>query len=230
MRRVKDAGELEAMRRAGELTSIGMEAGVRAVKPGLREYEVAAQAEYAMRSSGSEGTAFETLLASGRRAALPHGVATGRVIEEGDLVVIDLGAVYEGYRADMTRTVVAGRPTARQSLVYDCVLRAHQAAFQRARAGTLCRAVDAAARRVLRSRRLERFFIHGTGHGVGLDVHEAPALTSESRETLSQGDVVTIEPAVYIQGFGGVRIEDTVHIRRGGAERLTFFEKSITPR
>lgn len=221
LRRVKDEVELGAVRRAAELTSVGMKTGLEALKPGLREYELAAEVEYAMRRRGSEGAAFDTIVASGAGSAFPHGGCTERRIQRGDLVMIDVGARSQHYRADMTRTAVAGRPTARQEEIHGIVREAHQRALQALRAGVEAREADAAARNLIEERGYGRHFVHGLGHGVGLEVHEPPTLSRWSRETLEAGNVVTAEPGIYVVDFGGVRIEDTVLVLEDGRERLT---------
>jgi len=222
LRRVKDETELAYIRKAAELAVIGVEAGVEAIRPGVKEYEVAAEMEYAMRAKGSGGTSFETVVASGPRSAYPHGLCSDRVINEGDLVTIDLGAVYAGYCSDMTRTVVAGKPSPRQLRLLSLVSRAQEEAFQNIRAGARARDVDASARRVLADGDCGEYFIHGLGHGVGLDIHEPPRLSPSSEEILEEGNMVTDEPGVYVEGFGGVRIEDMVLVGRDRGERLTI--------
>ena len=217
LRGVKDEAELNYIRRAGELASLGVEAGVEAVKPWAKEYEVAAAAEYAMRAAGSEGTSFETIVASGPRSAYPHGLASDRVIKGGDLVTIDLGATFGGYCSDLTRTVVAGEPSTEQLRILNLVAEAQRVAIQKIAGGIEARAVDAVAREVLAGGGCGGYFIHGLGHGVGLSVHESPVLSPGSGDVLREGNVVTAEPGVYIVGFGGARIEDMVlvHENRG---------------
>ena len=221
LRRVKDEEELELMRRAGELTSEGMNAAYEAVKPGVREYEVAAEIEYAMRKKGSWGTAFETIVASGVRSSFPHGRCTDRKIKKGDLVVVDIGATYKYYRSDMTRTIVAGKSSAKQKKIYEIVRLAQENAFQAVKPKTKARDVDAIARKVIEDAGYGEYFVHGLGHGVGLEVHEPPALSQKSKDRLAVGNVVTIEPGIYIMGFGGIRIEDTVLVRERKAEKFT---------
>ncbi|MFQ6076679.1 MAG: M24 family metallopeptidase [Candidatus Bathyarchaeia archaeon] len=227
LRRVKGREEVAYMRKAAELTDIAIKAGIEAVEPGVREHEVAAEIEYAMRTHGSEWYAFETLVASGPRSAYPHGVSTSRTIRPGDFVIMDVGAVHRGYRSDITRTVVAGKPTPRQTEVYDLVLRAQEEAFQHIRAGVAGREVDAIARKIIMDAGYGDHFIHGLGHGVGLDVHEPPRLSSTSEDVLEEGNVLTDEPGIYIRGHGGVRIEDTVLVHKDRGERLTGTERTI---
>lgn len=221
LRRVKSEEEIAFLRKASELADIGIEAGIKAIKPGVREYEIAAEVEYAMRVHGSEGRAFETIVASGPRSAYPHGVCASRVVREGDFIIMDLGAIYSGYRSDLTRTVVVGSPSTKQSQMLNLVLGAQRKALQYIRAGLNAKEVDAIAREVLASGGYDKYFLHGLGHGVGLDIHEPPTLSSRSEDILEEGNVVTVEPGIYINGFGGVRIEDTVLVHKDHAEKLT---------
>jgi len=221
LRKVKDEKELELVRKAGELTSEGMKVAFEAVKPGVREYDVAAEIEYAMRRKGSWGTAFETIVASGVRSAFPHGGCTERKIQKGDLVVVDIGAAYQCYRSDMTRTIVAGKPSAKQKKICEIVRLAQEKAFQAVKPKARARDIDAVARKVIEDAGYGEYFVHGLGHGVGLEIHEPPTLSQESKDGLRTGNVVTIEPGIYIVGFGGIRIEDTVLVRRRKAEKFT---------
>lgn len=221
LRKIKSEEELEHMRRAGELTSEGMKAAYEAIKPGIREYEVAAEIEYAMRKKGSWGTAFETIVASGVRSAFPHGGCTNRKILKGDLVVVDIGATYRYYRSDMTRTFVAGKPSKRQKKLYEIVRLAQEKAFQSVKSKVKARDIDTVARKVIEDAGYGEYFVHGLGHGVGLEVHEPPTLNQTSKDKLAVGNVVTIEPGIYIVGFGGIRIEDTVLVQKHKAEKFT---------
>jgi Xaa-Pro aminopeptidase len=221
LRKVKDEEEIGSMRKAAELTSEGMRVAYEAVAPGLKEYEVAAEIEYAMRKRGSYGTAFETIVASGPCSAFPHGGCSNREIREGDLVVVDLGAAYKFYRSDMTRTLVAGKPSEKQKKVYQIVKTAQKKAFEIMKPNVKAKDVDAVARRIIEDAGYGEYFVHGLGHGVGLEVHEAPTLSPDSTETLVAGNVVTDEPGIYLVGYGGVRIEDTVLVQKNGAEKLT---------
>jgi len=222
LRKVKDKQEIECIRKAAELTSEGMRAAIETVRPGLREYEVAAEAEYIMRKSGSGMIAFDTIVAGGSHSAFPHARCTDYKIKKGDLVVIDIGASFQHYKADMTRTVVAGKPSPKQEKIYKIVKDAQEKAFQSVKAGVRCIDVDAVARKHIENEGYNEYFVHGLGHGVGLEVHESPpTLNSESKDVLESGNVVTVEPGIYIVDFGGVRIEDTVLVKKDGAERLT---------
>jgi Xaa-Pro aminopeptidase len=221
LRQIKDQTEIELMRKAAELTNLGMKTASETISVGKREFEVAADIEYAMRSRGSGGTAFDTAVSSGKRSAFPHGGCTDRKIHEGDFVVVDFGAVYHNYRCDMTRTFVAGKPSEKQKNIYRIVQKAQQIAFEATKAGAKARDIDAAARKVIADGGFEEFFVHGLGHGVGLEIHEPPTLNVDSKDKLSENNVVTLEPGIYLPGYGGVRVEDTVLVEKGGAEKLT---------
>lgn len=221
LRMVKDAEELEFMRKAGKLTCEGVKVAYEVVKPGLREYEVAAEIEYAMRRKGSWGTAFDTIVASGVRSAFPHGGCSEREIRNGDLVVVDVGASYRFYRSDMTRTLVAGKPSEKQKRLYEIVKTAQEKAFQAVKAKAKATDIDAIARKIIEDSGYGVNFVHSLGHGIGLEVHEPPTLSPQSKDRLKAGNVVTVEPGIYIVGFGGIRIEDTVLVKEHGAEKFT---------
>jgi len=221
LRKVKDETELRHMRKAAELTSKGMEVAFETIRPGVREYEVAAEMEYAMRRMGSWGVAFDTAVASGARSAYPHGGCTDRKIRRGDLVALDMGAKYENYRADLTRTMTVGEPSIKQVRIHKVVREAQDKAFQSVRAGAKACDIDAVARKLIEREGYGKHFVHRVGHGIGLDIHEPPSLNPETEDKLKVGNVVTVEPGIYIVEFGGVRIEDTVLVRKDGAEKLT---------
>jgi len=221
LRCVKDASEIECIRQAGSLTASVFEELRQQIRPGARESDLAAEVEYRMRRGGADGAAFETIVASGPRAAWPHARASSKLLKKSELVIFDLGAILRGYAADMTRTIYLGAPSQRVRSLYNAVLEAHRWALEAALAGETTGNVDAAARRVLRLRRLEKFFTHSTGHGVGLEIHEKPRLARGERFRLQAGCVVTVEPGVYLQGLGGIRIEDTVLVGAGKPEILT---------
>jgi Xaa-Pro aminopeptidase len=221
LRKVKDEEELELMKKAGDLTSKGMQIGQEVVTAGVKEYEVAAEMEYGMRKGGASGIAFETIVASGPNSAFPHGGCSDREIRDGDLVVVDVGATYKLYHSDMSRTFAAGRASEKQKKLYQIVRRAQQIALESITPGVEARDVDAAARKKIAESGFGEFFVHGLGHGVGLEVHEPPTLGPDSKENLAVGNVVTVEPGIYIVGYGGIRIEDTVVLRKNGVEKLT---------
>jgi Xaa-Pro aminopeptidase len=221
LRYVKDAAEIECIREAGRITAAVFEEVVRRIRPGMKEADLAAEIEYRLRRQGAEGAAFETIAASGERSALPHARASSKLLREGELVILDLGAILAGYAADMTRTVFLGEPSRRVRRLYASVLEAQQEALAAVQAGARAGDVDAVARRVLARRGLGRFFTHSTGHGVGLEVHESPRLGKGEAKRLEAGCVLTVEPGIYLEGLGGIRIEDTVLVRAEGPEILT---------
>jgi Xaa-Pro aminopeptidase len=221
LRKVKSADEIELMRKAGDLTCEGMKVAREVLRAGIRENEVAAEIEYAMRRKGSWGTAFDTIVASGARSAFPHGRCTDREIREGDLVVIDIGASYCYYKSDMTRTFIVGKPSEKQLKLYEIVKEAQQKAIQAIKAGMRAKNIDAMARRFIEEAGYGENFVHGLGHGIGLGVHEPPALSPQSKDRLTAGNVITVEPGIYIVGFGGIRIEDTVLVKKDGVEKFT---------
>ena len=221
LRRIKDDDELKKMRVAAELTVKGMEVAQEKMIAGLREFEVAAEIEYGMRVHGSQGVAFETIVASGPHSAYPHGGCGDRRMKTGDVVVVDIGATYQHYRSDMTRTFVIGNPSEKQERIYDIVKEAQQDAFMDMKNGANAKDIDARARETIKKAGYGESFVHGLGHGIGLEVHEQPLLNSRSKDTLKTRNVVTDEPGIYIVGFGGFRAEDTVLISQSKTERLT---------
>lgn len=227
LRRKKDAFERGRMRASARVLDAGFEAARRLIRPGVRELDAASEVEQVFRKGGAEAVAFDIIMASGARGALPHGKASVKRIKKGDLVVVDMGVVVGGYNSDQTRTYCAGRPTGRQRLIYDTVLSAQARAIEAVRPGAKAADVDRAAREHIEKAGYGKFFGHGTGHGVGLDIHEAPAIGPRSTDTLEEGMVVTVEPGIYIPGWGGVRIEDMVLVTKGGREVLTKAPKGL---
>ena len=221
LREVKDAEEIVAMRKAALLGCRLFDGMLSYMQAGLTEAEVAAELEHAARLAGAEAMSFETIVASGARSALPHGRATTAKLPRRGFVTLDFGVVLNGYCSDMTRTVHMGRAQANEREVYDAVLEAQQAAVARVAPGVAAGEVDEAARSVLRSARLDRYFSHSTGHGVGLEIHEGPRLAAKQTQTLEQGMIVTVEPGVYMPGKFGVRIEDMVLVTATGGQILT---------
>ena len=219
-RMIKDSEEIVLIRRACELADIGISAASQAIKVGVREYEVAAQAEYAMRIHGSQGFAFETLVASGPRSSYPHGSSTDREIREGEFVTVDLGSVWGGYCSDITRTVLVGSPSPKDVRLLQLVQKVHDKMLEEIRSGVEGASLDASARSMF-GEDYRSYFIHGLGHGVGLDIHEPPTLSQASKDILAEGNVVTDEPGLYLKDYGGVRIEDTVLVTTKGVEKLT---------
>jgi Xaa-Pro aminopeptidase len=227
LRMVKSADELALIRRSVEINSRAFAQTVARLKPGTSERDLAAELEYRMRRLGAEKASFETIVASGVRSALPHAQPTAARLNPGDLVVIDMGAFVDGYASDMTRMLSVGAPGAKEKRMYRAVLEAQLAAIDAVRPGVPTVRVDSAARRVLAGYGLDHVFIHSTGHGLGLEIHESPRLGKRDRGRLQAGMAITIEPGAYIEGFGGVRIEDTVVVTATGCEILTPTPKEL---
>ncbi|MDF1502701.1 Xaa-Pro peptidase family protein [Roseisolibacter sp. H3M3-2] len=227
LRERKDADEVRRIRDAGAVAVRALERTLAEVRPGLTELTVAGILERALREAGSEGFPFETIVASGERAALPHARAASRELRRGDLLLIDFGAIVEGYCADVTRTVVVGKADDRQRDVYEVVRAANALASAQVRAGQSGRDADALARDYIDGRGFGDAFGHSLGHGIGLEVHEAPRLARSAEATLPPDSVVTIEPGIYLPGWGGVRIEDDVHLSPDGPAVLTHFTREL---
>ena len=223
LRKAKDDREIRAIRRACEVAVKGMEVAFELMEAGRTELEIAGEVERALWKAGSEEHPFNTIVASGPNSALPHARPSKRELRPGDLVVVDLGATYEGYVSDMTRTFVVGQPAAWQEEIHGLVLRAQQEAIRALRAGLKASEADSVARSIVEKAGYGSYFIHSLGHGLGLEVHEPPRLAPGSDEVLKAGYVITVEPGIYLPGRGGVRIEDTVLILEEGHEVLTAF-------
>jgi Xaa-Pro aminopeptidase len=221
LRARKDQSELAQMRKAAVLASRVVESGSGLLKPGVREFEVAAEIEYQMKRKGASGPAFETIVAFGERAALPHARPTGKRLRKNELVVFDLGVILGHYCSDITRTVYVGKAPSRIRQWYRAVQEAQAAAIAAAGNGVACGKVDAAARQVLAGYKLDRYFVHSTGHGLGLEVHEDPRVAKGQERRLEAGNVITVEPGIYVEGTGGIRIEDDVAIHEKRTEILT---------
>ncbi len=221
LRMIKEPAELECIRRAVQLGSSLFSTALEAICPGVTEAAVAAELEYAARAAGAEKMSFESIVAAGAHSALPHWRASSQLIPNTGFVVFDFGVILAGYCSDMTRTVWLGKPKRGARDLYQAVFEAQMAGVAAVRPGATTGEVDAAARSVLRRAKLGRYFTHSTGHGVGLEIHEAPRLARGQTEVLRPGMVVTIEPGVYIPRQGGVRIEDMVAVTDSGHQVLT---------
>lgn len=226
VRRVKDVTEIAAITRAASIADRALFDVVGLIDVGVTELDVRDELDHRMRRLGADGPSYDTIVAAGlRHAAIPHHHPTSYAFVEGDPVVIDVGALVDGYHSDMTRTFVVGEPSAEFSRWYRSLAAAQLSALDTVRAGVECRDVDAAARRALGDD--AQWFVHGTGHGVGLDIHEEPFLNASSATRLIAGEVVTVEPGLYRVGLGGVRIEDLVVVGSDGADVLTSFPKEL---
>lgn len=227
LRAVKTPEEMQLIRRAVAISDEAFLQLLPHIRAGRKESELAAELEYNMRKLGSTKPSFETICASGKRSALPHGVASDKVVEEGDFITFDFGATYGGYCSDITRTVVVGKAAPWQKEIYDIVLQANLLGEKTLKAGLTGIQVDGAVRDFIGSKGYGPNFGHGLGHGVGLDIHEKPVLNRANGQPLPAGAVVTIEPGIYLPDKGGVRIEDTVLVTETGCERLTSVPKEL---
>jgi Xaa-Pro aminopeptidase len=224
-RMVKSRAEVDAIRKSVRTNSKAYEAAVKTIRDGMTETDLAAELEYRMRRNGAERPSFDTIVASGPRTALPHAQPTGERLRT--LILIDMGCMQAGYASDMTRMLHLGKPGVRVRKLYKAVFEAQLAAIATVRAGVKAGAVDRAARSVLKAHGFEKEFVHSTGHGLGLEIHEPPRLGKRDETYLQAGMLITIEPGAYIQGFGGVRIEDTVLVTETGCEILTPTPKEL---
>lgn len=227
IRQIKDHDEIEMLRKAQAITVQALADTLPLVKPGISELELCTHLEIRMRQLGADGPGFSTIVASGKRSSLPHGVASEKLVEKGDFITFDCGAMYRGYHGDLTRTVVVGQPSDEQRKIYDIVLKAQLAALAGLKAGITGREGDAFARQIITDAGYGPNFGHGLGHSVGLEIHESPRLSPADPSVLKAGVAITVEPGIYIPGWGGVRIEDTVVITENGCDNLTESPKDL---
>jgi Xaa-Pro aminopeptidase len=227
LRMIKSAEEIARIRRSVLTNSEAFESTVRSIRPGVSEMAIAAELEFKMRRLGAEKAAFETIVAAGARTALPHAQPSQQKAAVNELLLIDMGSCQNGYMSDMTRMLFLGRPSRRVIDIYNAVLKAQLAAIDAVRAGVTAGQVDRKARQVLDSEGLGKQFVHSTGHGLGLEIHEAPRVGKKDPTRLEAGMVITIEPGAYVRDFGGVRIEDTVLVTKNGCEVLTPTSKEL---
>ena len=225
IRGVKDAGELALVERAVQVADEGMASAASVVEPGITEAQIAWHIEQELRRLGAEGPAFDIIVAAGPNGALPHHRADDTVVKDGDAVVIDMGALHQNYRSDLTRTLAVGHPGEKFASIYASVLEAQQAAIDGARPGMAGKEIDSIARDVISEAGYGDEFGHGLGHGVGLAVHEHPMVVPKCEDVIENGMVFTVEPGIYISGWGGVRIEDMVVMENGRARVLTASPK-----
>jgi len=228
LRAVKDAQELTLIRSAIDISSRGFFHLMEILKEGIPEREVALEMEFFMKRNGADAIGFDIIIASGKRSALPHGKASAKRIEKGDFILIDFGSGFQGYHSDQTRTLVCGKPSSEQNKIYQIVKEAHDQAIEKVRPGISIHEVDAAARDYIRNQGYGDYFGHGTGHGIGLAVHEDPVVNGENKGLIQEGMVFTIEPGIYIPDWGGVRIEDMILVTSQGAEILTYLPAELT--
>jgi len=227
LRAVKDKKEIALIKKAAEISCEALSAVRDLIKPGVREKDIAIELDFLMRRCGAEQVSFPTIVASGANSAQPHAQPGSRAIENGDIVIIDCGAVYCGYHSDETSTFAVGYKDRKQEEAYYLVKTAHDRALEAVKAGIPCADIDRIARECIETGKLGRYFTHGTGHGVGLDVHEAPRIAGNSEIILEAGMVLTVEPGVYIPDLWGVRIEDMILVKEDGGEVLTKVSKDF---
>ena len=227
LRLIKCEAEIKILKEAAEIADAAFRHILDFIRPGVREIDVANELEFFMRKQGATSSSFDIIVASGVRSALPHGVATEKVIEKGEFVTLDFGAYYKGYCSDITRTVAVGEVSDELKRIYDVVLQAQLRGVEHIRAGMTGREADALTRDYISACGFGEYFGHSTGHGLGMEVHEMPALSMRSDTVLQPGMVVTVEPGIYIAGLGGVRIEDDIVITENGNERLTLSPKDL---
>ncbi|MFZ5817619.1 MAG: M24 family metallopeptidase [Bacillota bacterium] len=225
MREAKSAEEIALMQRAADIVNPALDAAMKAIRPGITEKQLASIMEEAMHQAGAQGLAFETHVLFGAKAALPHGATGDQVLQPGQVVLMDFGAMVGGYRSDITRTVCCGEWPPEMARVYETVLAANQAAIAAVKPGVPLGEVDRAARRVIEEAGYGEFFLHRTGHGLGLEVHEEPYVVAGNQKLCKPGHVVTIEPGIYLPGVGGVRIEDDVVVTEEGCRVLTTWTR-----
>lgn len=227
LRYVKDDHEIDLMRRAAAIADQAFEKLMTVIKVGMTEAEVAIELEYYLKQFGADGIAFDTILLAGARTSMPHGIPSDKVIEKGDFITIDFGALYKGYRSDMTRTFVMGEASEEQIRLYNSVLEAQKVGVATVQAGISGKEPDDRVKAILERDNYYEYAGKGLGHGVGLNIHERPFLSQICRDQLKENCAITIEPGVYIPGFGGVRVEDTVVVTESGCEILTKTPKEL---
>ncbi|NWJ48999.1 MAG: aminopeptidase P family protein [Chloroflexi bacterium] len=227
LRRCKDPQEVALIKKAVAIADDAFEHILGFIKPGITERDVAIELEFTMRRLGAERNAFDTIVASGWRSALPHGRASEKVIQQGEFVTIDFGAHFEGYNSDITRTIFVGEPDSRQREIYQLVLAAQLAGVEAVKPGAICKEVDAVSRQILEKAGELDYFLHSLGHSLGREVHEAPFLSTLDTTPLEPGMVVTVEPGLYYSNWGGVRIEDDLLVTAAGAEVLPRSPKEL---
>jgi Xaa-Pro aminopeptidase len=227
IREVKTTEELELMRRSAKLASDVISEAPDFVRPGVAELDIAAEIDYRLRRKGASGPSFDTIVASGPRSALPHARPTEKRLQKNELVVLDLGAILRHYCSDLTRTVFLGRAPTRIRRWYKAVEQAQEAAQDALRAGVTAGSVDRAARRLLNHHGLGAYFVHGTGHGLGIEIHEGPRVGRSQKQEIRAGNVVTLEPGIYVEGVGGIRVEDEIAVHADRTEVLTTAPRGL---
>lgn len=227
LRRCKDKSEIDKIREAERIGDEAFSHILKFIKPGMTEAEIALELEFFMRKQGAQSLSFETIAASGARSCMPHGTASGKTIENGDFLTLDFGCIFEGYCSDMTRTVAIGKVSEKQREVYDIVLKAQTAALSALAEDKRCCDIDKIARDIIHNSGYGGYFGHGLGHSVGLEIHEQPALSPKCSDYIESGNVLTVEPGIYLPNEFGVRIEDLTAVYDGKTENLTHSPKEL---
>lgn len=227
LRSIKEDSEIACIEKAAAIADSGFRHILNYVTPGMTEKEIALELEFFMRREGASSVSFETIVASGVRSSMPHGVASDKVIVSGDMITLDFGCIYQGYCSDMTRTFVVGTASDEQKRIYHLVLEAQLASLSKVKPGAICSDIDFAGRSIIDAAGYGAEFGHGTGHGVGLEIHESPRVNAVTDVVLRPGMVITIEPGIYIPEFGGVRIEDLVLVTEDGYRVLSLSPKNL---
>ena len=227
LRQTKDQEEITTIQRACEIADAAFEHILGFIQVGMTEIQVANELDFFMRSQGASGVSFETIVASGYRSAMPHGVASDKVIEAGDIVTMDYGCYYKGYVSDITRTIAVGEPSSKMKEIYDVVFQANQLVNEQAKAGMTGEEMDAIARDFIASHGYGDDFGHSLGHSIGLDIHESPNASMHNKQPLKEYTVITNEPGIYLEGIGGVRIEDDIILTEDGNKVLTHSPRHL---
>ena len=227
LRGVKSKEEIKNIKKAQKIAEDAFTDILSFIKPGVTEKEIALHLDFYMLSHGAEALSFETIAVAGKKTSMPHGVPDDNKVCDGDFVTMDFGAVVNGYHSDMTRTVAVGNVSPEQKKVYEIVLQAQKESLERLKCGVSCKDADSAARDIITNAGYGEYFGHGTGHGVGIEIHESPSLSPRSESILKVNNIVTVEPGIYIPGKFGVRIEDMARITRNGCENLTKSPKEL---
>ncbi len=227
IRMIKEKEEIIKIKKASQITTEALKEVIEEIKPGIRELDIATELSYTMRKKGAQKEAFDIIVVSGERSSLVHGKPSEKKIIEGELIIIDMGANYQNYNSDITRTIVIGKENEKQKEIFSIVFEAQEKALEFLKPGVKCKEVDSIARNLIEKKGYGKYFGHSLGHGVGLDIHELPRVSFSDETVLLPGMVITIEPGIYLPETGGVRIEDSVLITEEGYETLTWFPKIL---
>lgn len=227
LRCIKFDYEVKYIEKAASIADDAFKHILKTVRPGMTERDIALELEFFMKKEGASGLSFESIVASGNRSSLPHGVASDKVVERGDMITLDFGCIYEGYCSDMTRTFVLGKANDKQKQIYNTVLKAQNAALESVKPGITGEELDKISREIISNNGYGEYFGHGLGHGVGLEVHELPHVNAKGKDEMKPGMIITIEPGIYIPNFGGVRIEDLVLVTKNGYKVLSKSTKDL---